>query len=234
MNKFIFSSFTEEYFDRFGAGWVGSLREVSKFDGMVVLVSLGYKRQRVLDILKSNDIAVLHEDDDDNRRQIVFGKIAELQKHSPGVFAYIDFDGYFNGDINPMFDESNDGNLHICENFSMGLVCGNNEAWNSYGDYRKFENVCGLMPSMVDFLSNNRKMSKLDSSWNCLDLDTEHIESAKFLHYSTGLKQLPDRIERSELSFEKRQPEHHAKWNGLFFENQRQHIKLKMLGKRDN
>jgi hypothetical protein len=234
LNKFIFSCFTEDYFERFGAGWVGSLREISKFDGIIVFLSLGYKRQRVMDALKANNITVLHEDDGANRRQIVFDKISDLQRHSPGVFAYMDFDGYFNGEINPMFEESNDGNLHMCENFSMGLVCGNNEAWNSYADYRKFENACGLMPSMNDFFSSNRKIAKLDSSWNCIDMDMDHVEKAKFIHYSTGLKQVPDGIESLELSFERRFPDYCAKWKSIFFENHRPHIKLKIIGNKEN
>lgn len=234
MNKFIFSCFTEEYFEKFGAGWIGSLRELSNFDGMVVLLSLGYKRQRVMDALKTCNITVIHEEDRVNKRQIVFDKIADLQKHSPGCFAYIDFDGYFNGDINPLFEESNDGNLHICENLSMGLVCGNNKAWEAYGDYRKFENVCGLQPSMVDFLSNNSNMSKLDSSWNCLNLDVEHVEKSKFIHYSSGIKKIPDGVDSLNLSFCQRNQDLYAKWKSIFFENQRPQIKLKMFGKKES
>ena len=132
-----------------------------------------------------------------------------------------------------MFEESNDGNLHMCENLNMGLVCGNNDAWGYYADYRKFENVCGLAPSMVSFLSSNRKMAKLDSSWNCLELEAEYVETAKFLHYSTGLKQIPEGINSLDLSFEKRYPEYHAKWKSFFFENQRPHIKLKIIGNKE-
>jgi len=217
LKKFIFSAFNSEYIDKYGASWIASLKEKSNFNGIVVLIALGYSCSKVVDALKLEGITVINADDEEDRRKVVFDIIANLQKHSDGVYAYWDIDGYFNGDVNEIFDMCNDGNVHIANNSSLGFVCGNNQAWNIYSQYRDFENACGLKPSMYEFITQNHSVSLVDSCWNCLAIDSASAIMSKFYHYPRIIRNTPDGMSRFDFYFDKTNQDMHDRWRHKIF-----------------
>ena len=56
LNKFLVSSFDESYFVKYGVSWFASLKEIANFDGMVILLAFDIENQKIIDVLKSNNI----------------------------------------------------------------------------------------------------------------------------------------------------------------------------------
>ncbi len=218
LNKFLVSGFDENYFQRFGVSWFASLKEISKFDGIVVLLAFNVKNTKILEILKNNNVIVIHKENIQDKRLAIFDTISELQIHSQGKYAYFDIDGYFSDEINSLYEMETNDYLLIANAANLGFCFGDNAAWNMFKDYRLFEKFFNFEHSSVDFLSLNKKISQIDSIWNCFEpYRLPEKTKIKFVHYSAAIKQTKNKFSEIDFSFENKYPEMYQKWNEIFY-----------------
>ena len=235
LNQFLISSFDESYFYRYGVSWIASLKEISNFKGVVVLIAFDFKNQKIIDVLKSNDLLVIQKDNVVEKREEVFDIISDLQEHSEGMYAYFDIDGYFDDNIQDLYDIDASDYLLVAGDSNMGFCAGKNDAWKFYKDYRKFENFLNFNRSLADFVEYNKHIVQIDYVWNCTEPNRIPIETkAKFVHYSYSIKQTADDIAEIEFSFQKKYPEHFNKWQNIFFGQAKPLLKNFLVRKKSN
>ena len=218
MNKFLISSFDEDYFARFGVSWFASLKEHANFDGVIILLAFDIKNQKIIDVLKSNGVVVITKNNIENKRREAFDTIAELQNHSEGMYAYFDIDGYFDDDISNLYEIESGDNLLVASDYNMGFCAGKNMGWRMYQDYRIFEKFFQFEHSLFDFVEFNKKIVQIDNVWNCLEPNRLSSEDkVKFVHYNHGIKKVTNDIAELDFSFQKKYPELHNKWQSIFY-----------------
>lgn len=215
LKKYLVTAFDESYLAKFGVAWYASLRDVAKFDGVVMMVAFDMLGGGVpIEALKSSGAVVVGVKSQPDKRLQVLDMISELQAHGEGTYAYFDIDGYFNSSIDELYEKRLPGRLHVTEG-SLGFLCGDNSAWSMYRDYRKFERSCQLKPSFVDFAQYNKRIVALDGSWNCTDsMRLPDGLVPKFFHYGRS-KSLPQRTCDLPFSYEKKNPESFERWRKI-------------------
>lgn len=187
--KTIITAFDEVYFQRFGVGWLSSLREIGKYEGSIVAVAFSFGMNGSVDKMRSMGVDIVHVKTCEDMRSRAVEIVLDMQRSNPGTYAYFDIDGHFEGDINPLFDISSDSELLVSENGNLGMVCGDEKAWDRLGEYRKFESFCGFRHSIGNFANMNRFVKVVPNKWNHINPARVSEEpDARFVHYSGQMK----------------------------------------------
>jgi hypothetical protein len=235
LNKFLVSSFDEAYFAKYGVSWFASLKEIANFDGMVILLAFDIENQKIIDVLKSNNIVVLSKKNVTDKRREVFDTISELQAHSQGMFSYFDIDGYFNDDISDLFEIKTDEYLMFASDYNMGFCYGSNFGWQMYRDYRTFEKFFQFEHSISGFVNFNKRIAQIDNIWNCLEPNRLSSDvKPKFIHYNRSIKQVTDNISDLDFSFQKKYPDLYEKWQFEFYGHPKTTMKNFLVRKKSN
>ena len=232
LKKYLISSFDESYLAKFGVAWYASLRDIAKFDGVVMLIAFDMSGGGVaLEALRSSGAAVVGVKSESDKRLQVLDLISEMQAHSEGTYAYFDIDGYFESSIDELYERRLPGKMHVTEG-SLGFLCGDNRAWSIYRDYRKFERSCSLQASFNEFAWYNKNVVALDASWNCTEsLRLPDGRKPKFFHYGRS-KNLPGKISDLPFSYERKYPESFERWSNTISGRSLHDIKNIMVQKK--
>lgn len=217
MNNYLITSFDESYFNRFAVGWFGSLFDISNFNGRVIVVNFGYKNKSVIEKLERKGINFIHLENLSNKRYVVYNKISEIQKNDIGNYVYYDFDGYFNSDINSLFSECEKGIFLRAKNNNDGFVCGDNECWERFADFQKFERFCNFKQTNDYFILNDSDIKYISSKYNYIE-PTRMNENTEvcFLHYTENFKHILNTNYDYDFSFAKKFPEINKLWSKEF------------------
>lgn len=238
VNRYLVTTFDENYFLNFGISWFGSLFDISKFDGVVIAIVHDFKKQEVLNLLKEKKINIIIAPEEASivsKRTYAYFKIAELQRQNKGLYAYYDFDGYFNGNINDVFDLYEPNKFLRTENNNDGFVCGDYQAWNDYYDFLRFEKFCQFPLSTEYFFFGDNNIKWIDNKFNFVDIARITPETeVKFIHYAGMIKKLLNTNYDYNFHFSKKHPEVCKKWTKIFNKKQ-SHVKRKLISKnKDN
>ena len=217
LNNFLVTSFDESYFIRFAVGWFGSLFDISNFNGTVIVINFGYNNKSIIEKLEKRGVNFIHMDNLSNKRYITYTKISELQKEHVGNYLYYDFDGYFNSDINPLLEEHEEGKFIRSKNNNDGFVYGDNDCWNRFYDFQRFERFCNLKQSNDYFLLNDSDIKFVDNKWNYTEVTRINKSTdISFMHYAGQVKRFLNTNVDYDFSFAKKYPELQAKWQKEF------------------
>ena len=231
MKQYLVTACDETYFDMFGVPWISSVLEISNFKGTAILIAFGFKNKTIIDKLEKNNINIIHTQNILKKRSFIYEKISEIQNQNLGQYAYFDFDGYFNCDINPIFELMEDSIFLRTENNNDGFVCGDNKAWNKFAKFQSLERFCGFDPSIEYFRLANNDIKFISNKWNYIEPARINSDSdVGFLHYRGEIKSLMSSVHNHDFSFQKKYHEINCKWQKEF-DKKYQSMSLKMITK---
>lgn len=216
MEKYVFTGFSAEYWNKWGISWLASLKELAEFDGKSIVFAHDTLPATVLSKLESHGVIVVdgHAGGTGRNRTLLMAEpwIAK----NPGVYIHWDGDVYFQDSLDPLFEIAATSMVSA----GNGMVGGPSDLWALFFDFhRTAQLVCPM--SVIDALDQFNKYltsfaTPVDSVWNFSNLPalkwdqkfTRNDRTVPVIHLSE-VKFLPD------FHFENKYPHLHARWKGL-------------------
>jgi hypothetical protein len=168
MNNYIVTGFDEAYWERWGASWLISLKEIANYNGEVIVVGFNLSQSTKNKLLehKVNCIQGVYSG---NYRNDIFKCIAEFAKTNCGKFVYWDADVYFQENIDDIFDLIHDDFLITA---NVGFLAGSSGRWTKILDiYSMFllaKSNDDIFQCLVKHFSNF--IFKIENCWNFADI----------------------------------------------------------------
>jgi len=191
MSNYIFTGLDDRYWDRFGASWIYTLREVAKYQGKIVIFDYGLSGLAKKKIAEKEAVVIQSEKKEDIRFETI-KQICKYAKTNKGKFVYWDADIFFEENVDELFEIVEDKIL-LAENKNPGFIAGPHYQWAFIEDIIGFMDMAKQKanPSLVtECLEDHfEKLIKyVDNTWNFIGLDfkTKH----KAIHPAGGLKPL--------------------------------------------
>ncbi len=189
MKKYVVTYTDMNAWKTWGTYWASSLWHFANFDGQaIVIFSDGLPPKRIIEKLSERNIKAVPALNISSRRVVdvvpsLASMISEVDKD--GIYIYWGVDSYFEGDINPIFEQTADRMSYcdfgtLCQASlvteseipSTNMVGGPAHLWKVFNGFVQYFNERNRNVSLHDYIANfsrhfPRFIEKRDVIWNC-------------------------------------------------------------------
>ena len=171
MKNYVVTGFSEEYWKLWGASWLVSLKELSKYDPEQIAI-IGYDLSTsAKNKITDSGVMLFAGETTGNIRNDTLRAIVDFAKKESAIFAYWDADVFFQEDISEIFSLAKD-DLVISSNMTQGFIAGPPYQWMLVQD----------VLNMMDFLNDKgdfhhvlirhfgNMITEVDDTWNFSDI----------------------------------------------------------------
>jgi hypothetical protein len=212
MDKYLFTGFDAECWNKYGTSWIASLKEFARFDGRVVVYMHDYSWTDVPEKLKLNAEVITNSGPGIGRDRTI--SLAEhfIAEH-PGIHVHWDCDVYFQDSVDPVYEYPDS-----LVSSGTGMLGGSNEVWALFFDFYRLVQLVrptSLVETVVKFNNHIPSMSRpLEDIWNFSDLSLLKWDNG--YRYKDRIVPVVQNSQLDEYSFPNNYQSVYRKWRGTY------------------
>ena len=132
MDKYLFTGFSADYWNKYGTSWLASLNEFSQFDGKSIVFSHDTLPSSAIEKLETSGVSVVGpwSEPAAGGRDLTLLMAEPFIKKHPGTYFHWDGDAYFQDSVLPLYESGTA--LVIC---GTGMIGGQGDAWKTFFNF---------------------------------------------------------------------------------------------------